>query len=560
MSSNINNNSNCLHYTAHPNWEWVLQATLQKYYKYLIINDINDNNDNSNSKESNGNNNSILDTNTTTTNTTTANTNTTNNKFKLIHEKCMKDLPSQYIYSNSNSSNDLQQQHQLAKKRKSTYSLFRLELVCKYNNSTSNSNNNNSIDIDNNTTINDSLRPSRPTITHCCWMSGQMFGFLDAKDALVRHLKRADEVTEVVVAEINAMDISISSNSNSSRRRRRKPSDAMPRTVLLAWDYDPNTNPNSDTTSNPNSTTDFQYDLPSTPTCLLKAALGSGGFGIYFIHNKAQVESLLQRDAIAARVNDYFIPGLKRDHGGCVPDWSLQQYIESVRVFPERARCQFRVYAISVYNRDTDKCHMYMYDTVEVRVPRWDIDLDEVVCNMEGKSDILEPIVPLNGVDSVDPLGTGDLIDNYPDPDPTSDPAKPGNKPDLEPAKPAMEYNTHRNKAKTYRYILEEMPHIEQQTQTQIHTNPTTKSTPVTNTTPTNNPPPPIYMQKGIFHDLVSNTLLDLQPAFMENLEKNLKNTRLHIQLHIQVLLVLVVLVMVVIVVLVVIVVIVILE
>lgn len=395
-----------LHYTSHPNWEWVIRAALLEYYGACSVG--------YESKNINRNEETCI--------------------FKLIREKCMKDLPSQLRVCPG-------------KKRKSTYSLFRIELS--QNNAQKN------------------------VISHCCWMSGQMFGYLDAKDALYKHLKVQEDV---ILCSIGKEHV----NEKS------KPTNAMPATVLLPWDYEPDPHINSDSSS----VVEYGFDLPSTPTCLLKAALGSGGFGIYFIHNKEQVLDILRRDAKAARASDYFIPSLMKDHGGIVPQWSLQQYIESVRVFPDRARCQFRVYAISVYNLDTNTCRMYIYDTVEVRVPRWDIELDDIVCRVDEKNDTNSA---LSCSKDVDLLGSGDLM---------AETSK--NSP--------MEYNEHRNKAKTYRYVLEEMPPIEPAAFDASRGGGNSKSN-----------QPPLFMKKDVFHQRVKQTLLDLKPSFEENLEQNLK-------------------------------------
>jgi hypothetical protein len=165
-------------------------------------------------------------------------------------------------------------------------------------------------------------------LVHCCWMSAQTFGFIDAKDALYQCLMEAGG------------------------------KNIMPKTVLLPWDL-------VDAAALP------PLHTISEPTCLLKAALGSGGHGIYFVRSHQQVLDVIQADAAAARKDVSFIRNLEHEHDGRVPRWSLQQFVQSVRVsVPDPQRCQFRVYVVSCGER------MYLYRSVEVRVPQWDDDLD----------------------------------------------------------------------------------------------------------------------------------------------------------------------------------------
>ena len=234
-----------------------------------------------------------------------------------------------------------------------------------------------------------SLEGSGSAVYRSVWATSLAFAFLDPKDALYRHLK--------------------SQNANH----------LMPKTILLDWDV--------------NNINDID-NLPSSPA-LLKAALGSGGFGLYFVNNKQDVLSIIRKHADRARSYPGFLDSLRSDYGGNVPSWSLQALINSYRsngisndsrnikasIKTEKAsnvpsssnsnvieveaevsvvndnisankmvlestnnpnpilsnckRCQIRVYAVCKGN------HLYMYKTFEARLPSWDIDLDVVLKN-----------------------------------------------------------------------------------------------------------------------------------------------------------------------------------
>lgn len=196
------------------------------------------------------------------------------------------------------------------------------------------------------------------------WATSSAFAFLDAKDALYRELQ----------------------HHNSGF--------LMPKTTLLQWDI---------------NTVDEICALPTVPA-LLKAALGSGGFGLYFVYSESDVLAIIKAHAFRAKTFPGFLDSLRRDHGN-VPCWSLQSVVNSCRTFgrsnngvPDdgtddsmmsseiaQKRCQIRVYVVC---RDR---HLYMYDTYEARIPSWDIDLDEQLnqhptVEAAGGSDILQDI------------------------------------------------------------------------------------------------------------------------------------------------------------------------
>jgi hypothetical protein len=149
------------------------------------------------------------------------------------------------------------------------------------------------------------------------WASAKGLEFLDPKDALYRYI--------------------IECQSPQS----------MPETSLVAWNV---------------QVEDDLPDFPSNP-CLLKAALGSGGYGLYYVYNKSDALQIIKNHANKAVNVDQFHENLIRDYG-CVPYWSLQKIIPSVLI--NDRKCQIRVYIILCNNT------LYVYNTHEVRIPFWD--------------------------------------------------------------------------------------------------------------------------------------------------------------------------------------------
>ena len=217
--------------------------------------------------------------------------------------------------------------------------------------------------------LNNNTCPRGPRVS--VWATSLAFAFLDPKDALYR---------ELLLQNAGYL---------------------MPKTSLLSWDID---------------SLDEIGELPSSPA-LLKASLGSGGFGLYFVSNCVDVLSIIRAHSARARSFDGFLDSLRRDHGGDVPCWSLQSLVNSYRVLGvsnnvppksskewntaqaanisidnilsndndrislisdseinlRKKRCQIRVYVVFCGG------HLYMYNTFEARMPSWDVDLDEVL-------------------------------------------------------------------------------------------------------------------------------------------------------------------------------------
>ena len=158
----------------------------------------------------------------------------------LIKHDTMKKLPSQCEYTKRFDKIK-------SKRRKATYALFRIELV--------------------------KLKRVTPShkvmeLVHSCWVSGQLFGFLDAKDALCKHLIDAYSSSTGYLPSLNLNCSSLSTSEldpiNKMKYILQQPKAEgvfpMPVTFLLPWDITSIEAMNC-------------FEIPSTP-CLLKAALG----------------------------------------------------------------------------------------------------------------------------------------------------------------------------------------------------------------------------------------------------------------------------------------------
>eukprot|EP01032_Pedospumella_encystans_P008761 gene8761-10364_t len=169
----------------------------------------------------------------------------------------------------------------------------------------------------------------------------------------------------------------------------------MPDTVLIPWDW-PAQDRLSVDDEDPEVGSRIAIMLSSGPK-LLKAPLGSGGFGLYFVYSTTDVEEIVRCHRNKAEEKDGFMEDLRHTFYGFKSDsvlaWSLQDVISGVRVMPpmiqNRAelcntdiknstsgvtaisrRCQVRAYIVMVNDQ------LYLYQVYEVRLPSWDLDLD----------------------------------------------------------------------------------------------------------------------------------------------------------------------------------------
>lgn len=127
--------------------------------------------------------------------------------------------------------------------------------------------------------------------------------------------------------------------------------DCLPATQLIPWDADES----------------FPIEFPSFPA-LLKAPLGSGGFGLYFVYEAQDVRQVMACPRHRASTMDpNFMPKLLQAYGSTPLCWSLQQLLHPVECLQRRS--QVRAYVVSCAGQ------LHLYTTYEVRLPRWDIDL-----------------------------------------------------------------------------------------------------------------------------------------------------------------------------------------
>jgi hypothetical protein len=229
-------------------------------------------------------------------------------------------------------------------------------------------------------------------------LSSQGFADLDPKDALFRRLKDSGAVY------------------------------CMPESILISWDA---------------ADGDLPETLPFVPS-LLKAPMGSGGFGLYYVYHPRDIVPILKNHRLRAEREPHFMENLINSYGGAQPSWSLQEVITSVKgSVPiednssiDKRRTQIRVYVVLCDNQ------LFLYDGVEVRMPLWDCDIDEVLAQetaafssnviTEHHSDNVKQRRPW--LDTVEEECCGE-----------------GN---------ARPYNEQRNKKETCRFMLEEIPEL----------------------------------------------------------------------------------------------------
>jgi len=164
---------------------------------------------------------------------------------------------------------------------------------------------------------------------------------------------------------------------------------------------------------------DQEFELKFNSPLLLKAALGSGGFGLYFVDNAKAVLEVITAHARRAASFPGFVESL-RHHYGEVPQWSLQQLVSPVRIAATERKTQVRAYIVMLNDM------MYIYKNFEVRVPFWEGGDDDDVT----ECDVLKPKWSYEVENEL--VGDGD----------------------------AIPYNERRKKSETERLLLEEVTEL----------------------------------------------------------------------------------------------------
>lgn len=192
----------------------------------------------------------------------------------------------------------------------------------------------------------------------------------------------------------------------------------MPRTYLLPWDTE---------------------DIPNFLSfpAMLKAPLGSGGFGLYFVFAKEDVYEVMKNHRLRAKKEEKTIENIEKAFYSEYPlSWSLQELVlPQLCSVPgdEMAtrKSQVRAYVVECNGS------MYMYNTIEVRLPSWDVDLSQTLAAESKKI----PVAVQKDVNEVPKW---------------SDPVENeccGNS-------NARPYNEKRNKGDTERYLLKEISEL----------------------------------------------------------------------------------------------------
>lgn len=147
--------------------------------------------------------------------------------------------------------------------------------------------------------------------------------------------------------------------------------DVMPTTLLLNYDCFDTTVSEQAVSALLAQVQEFVVKHALEGRVLLKAALGAGGHGLYFVHSAHDIQAVICNQLAQARSKDGFLPQLLREYGE-VPQWSLQALVDPVRVQVEymegysgARKSQVRAHACYVNGR------IYLYDMYEVRLPIW---------------------------------------------------------------------------------------------------------------------------------------------------------------------------------------------
>lgn len=152
----------------------------------------------------------------------------------------------------------------------------------------------------------------------------------------------------------------------------------MPKTVLIPSDCNIHDMPS--------------FSFPSIPA-LLKAPLGSGGFGLYFVYNTMDIEELMKHHHERAQKDEKTMKSVMSSfetYEKYPLSWSLQELVNPIRcTLPAplpgqyddisldkicyQRRSQIRAYVVECEGE------LFLYEHLEVRFPLWNIDLDQTL-------------------------------------------------------------------------------------------------------------------------------------------------------------------------------------
>lgn len=159
----------------------------------------------------------------------------------------------------------------------------------------------------------------------------------------------------------------------------------LPTTILIPWDI-------LESKSVEEQRYHLQTLLPTFPSypAVLKAPMGSGGFGIYFVYHIEDIREVMIHHAERAKKDETVLKRLEAQYE-CEPiplSWSLQEFIQPVKCplgsTGSQQRTQVRAYLIECND------HLFLYSDYEVRCPSWHFDLEEVLREEQRRYGTLE--------------------------------------------------------------------------------------------------------------------------------------------------------------------------
>jgi hypothetical protein len=172
-------------------------------------------------------------------------------------------------------------------------------------------------------------------------------------------------------------------NKNISTTDAHRSCHYLPKTILIPWNV-------LEETEGADSREILQSFIPVFPSypSVLKAPMGSGGFGIYFVYHIDDIIEIMKNHLLRAKNVDKFIEKIEKlyQNEEISLSWSLQEFIQPIKsILPieggcsEPQRTQVRAYIIECESQ------FFLYKDYEVRCPCWDLPLEETLKEEQEK-------------------------------------------------------------------------------------------------------------------------------------------------------------------------------
>jgi hypothetical protein len=246
--------------------------------------------------------------------------------------------------------------------------------------------------------------------------------------------------TSPTFQRVDAKDLFFHKSMKEFRRKSNQEVECqyLPKTSLIPWNFFENI---PDEKECEKKLKEFLPAFPSSPA-VLKAPMGSGGFGIYFVYHNLDIIEIVKNHALRAHKEPDFLPKLlqsysKEEISIC---WSLQEFIHPIKcqiptdsLTSSLQRTQVRAYLVECQSV------FYLYNDYEVRCPCWDIPLEDTLqeeFSLYSQEEIRQQYQE-RGTPWVDPVEEECCGKGF-----------------------ARPYNEKRNKKLTYRYMIEELPEL----------------------------------------------------------------------------------------------------